>query len=151
MTDQLRAMPRPSDAPVRWVPEADWHVTLRFVGEADPHEVAERLDHARIPSAMARLGPGVTLLGPSAVIIPCSGLDRLAAAIREATEGIGEVDPRPFVGHLTVARVVGPDPWTPPSTAISVEFEVPRLALVASTLTGDGPRYEPVGEWPPAD
>lgn len=143
----LRGLPRDPDVPVRWVPEAQWHMTLRFIGEADPREVAERLDHARLPSAWARLGPAVTLLGPSVVMVPVAGLDELATTVLQATAGIGEVDPRPFVGHLTLGRVVGADSWTPPALPIDVEFEVARLALVTSTPSADGPRYETFGEW----
>ncbi|MCP3912537.1 MAG: hypothetical protein GY713_16460 [Actinomycetia bacterium] len=73
--DMIRLVPRPNGAPVRWVADEAWHITLRFIGEADHREVSERLDHARLPQATARLGPAVGLLGNSVVMVPVAGLD----------------------------------------------------------------------------
>jgi 2'-5' RNA ligase len=145
--DRLEDLPRPADAPVRWVAVDDWHITLRFVGEADPREIAERLDHARLPAVTAELGPAVSLLGPSAVVVPVRGLDPLAHAVRDATAGIGEDDLRPFTGHLTLGRAAGRSRWTPPATPVVAAFDVKRLALVRSTRSSEASSYETIGEW----
>lgn len=107
----LAALDRPAAPDVRWTSEANWHVTLRFLGEVDESGLADRVralqavaaGHAPRPVS---LGPATTLLGPGNLIVPVSGVDDLAAAARE---GFGPSDPsgqeaERFVGHLTLAR-----------------------------------------------
>ena len=59
---ELRALPRKDQRGVRFVPPENWHVTLRFLGAADPDAVGAALDAATFPAATARLGAGVDLL-----------------------------------------------------------------------------------------
>jgi RNA 2',3'-cyclic 3'-phosphodiesterase len=47
--DRLEALPRVELAGCRWTIRAQWHVTLRFLGEADPDVAAEAL--ATLPSS----------------------------------------------------------------------------------------------------
>jgi 2'-5' RNA ligase len=50
----------------------------------------------------------VSRLGRSVICLPATGLDGLAEAVVEATAAVGEPpDPRPFTGHLTLARLRG--------------------------------------------
>ena len=100
------ALPRPDQPGVRWVPPANWHVTLRFLGEAEATDVHARLAGVTLPAATAMFGPAVRRLGRSALVVPVAGLERLAAAVTAATADIG--DPpgtRSFNGHLTLARL----------------------------------------------
>ena len=61
---------------------------------------------ATLPTATAVLGPAVRRLGPSALVVPVAGLDGLAAAVGDATAGVGlPPGPRSFTGHLTLARL----------------------------------------------
>jgi 2'-5' RNA ligase len=79
--------------------------------------------------------------------IPVTGLDHVAAAVREATvPTVPATDEAPFVGHLTVGRVRGgrPDPSTQAAVtgiAFTAEFAVTHYLLVASELSPEGPRY----------
>ena len=148
--ERLRALPRKDRPGVRWVLPDNWHVTLRFLGDADPTEVEAALDAVAFESVDLRFGPGLDLLGERAIVVPVHGLGELARAVVEATRGIGTHDPpRRFNGHLTVARlkrrahirdVVG--------LPVSAEQVVDEVALVASTLHPDGARYETLGTWP---
>src|SRR5688500_234766 len=86
----LTALHRKDQRGVRFVPPENWHVTLRFLGDADAREVSAALDHAVLPPARARIGPGVDVLSDRALVVPVTGLDDVARAVTAATDGIGE-------------------------------------------------------------
>jgi 2'-5' RNA ligase len=139
----LRGLPRPDERGVQWVPEENWHVTLRFLGTCDTTAVIERLGAAELPSCGASLGPAVDWLGPQ-LVVPTSGVADLAAAVHGATAGIGE-PPRPrFRGHLTIARTRRAATSTLLGHPVSAAFDVDEVSLVRSDLTPDGPRYTKV-------
>jgi len=139
----LEALPRPAEPGVRWVPPEQWHVTLRFLGEADPGEVAEALGALRTDPATATLGPAVSRLGRAVICVPVHGLEGLAAAVTTATGQVGEPpDPRPFTGHLTLARLGRRGSCRLAGHRIDAEMPATSIDLVASHLTHDGPSYE---------
>jgi 2'-5' RNA ligase len=142
----LHTIPRPDERGVRWVAPATWHMTLRFLGDADPDAVASRLDATALPAAVARLGPTVSRFNRAFVVVPVAGLDELAAAVAAATADIGQPpDPRPFAGHLTLARLRQRAACGVAGTPFQAEFAVREVALVASE---PGPRYTNVAVWP---
>lgn len=144
----LRELPRKDRRGVRFVPEENWHVTLRFLGDASVDAVMASLDDAGLPTVTARLGPGVDMLGERLLVAPVHGVDDLAAAVRRATNGIGESDPKRFVGHLTLARLK-PGADLPPAMGapVSAEWTIDEVALVQSRLHPDGARYTTVATW----
>ena len=146
---KLAALPRKEQEGIRFVPDENWHVTLRFIGEAHPDEVIDALDDAVLATARARLGPAVELLAGRALVVPVLGLEALAGAVTELTGHIGQAPGRRFVGHLTIARVK-PHASTPASLGIPVTgaFDVNDVALVQSRLGPEGPRYETIRSWP---
>jgi 2'-5' RNA ligase len=114
-------------------------VTLRFLGDADPAAAVEALDRHRWPQATAVLGPVVSRLGRSTVVVPVSGLEELARRVAEATSTIGlPPDPRPFAGHLTLARLRHRAACGVAGAALRARFEVRELVLVESELHPDG-------------
>lgn len=129
---------------MRWVPPENWHVTLRFVGDASPDEVAERLARASLPMATARLGPFVERLDRQQLVVPVAGVDELAAAVVRATDGVGEPARHEFRGHLTVARLRPGASSAVEGTPVDANFEVVEVALVASDLTPAGAVYTTV-------
>ena len=146
---EIAALRRKDQRGVRFLPPENWHITLRFLGEAHPGEVAEAIDGARLPPARARLGPAVDVLAERALVIPVSGLDALAATVTTSTRAIGEPPRKRFFGHLTLARVK--PRATMPATLgalVSAEFDVEEVALVQSRLDPRGARYETVATWP---
>ena len=152
IVEELRALARKDRRGVRFVAPENWHVTLRFLGEADPGRVAAALDEATLPAARARLGPGVDLLADRALVVPVDGVDELAAAVVRATADLGEPPRKRFVGHLTLARL-GRRATTlalPPALGALVdgEFEVTEVALVRSRLDPQGAHYETLDTWP---
>jgi 2'-5' RNA ligase len=145
----LAMLPREGQEGIRFVPVENWHITLRFLGEANPDEVINALDDATLARARAHLGPAVELLAGRALVVPVLGLEALAGAVTEHTRHIGEAPGRRFVGHLTLARVK-PHATTPLSLGIplTIACDVDVVALVQSRLGPRGPRYETIRSWP---
>jgi 2'-5' RNA ligase len=151
--EHLRAVPRDSWVDVRWIPERNWHVTLRFIGEATAEDTIEALAAVELPVVSAQVSMRIERLGGRSVVVPVDGVDTLARAVREATEGIGTdaLDPH-FRGHITLGRSRGKRPIKggiatadPPPP---IRFDVQEVALVASTLTDHGSDYEPLASFP---
>ncbi len=145
---ELTFLRRKDQRGVRFVRPENWHITLRFFGEADSQEVTDALAGANLPPARAHLGPAVDVISERALVIPVAGLDALAETVKQHTGRIGEPDRKRFVGHLTVARVKPRFPM--PSTLgslVSAEFEVEEIALVQSRLHSQGARYETIETW----
>ncbi len=150
VVERLRELPRKDGPGVRWVPPDNWHTTLRFLGEADPDDVASRLDGADLPPATARYGPGIDVMFDKVVVVPVHGLDRLAEVIAGVTRDAGSQPPaRRFRGHLTVARLERRG-WIPPviGAPLAATHDVAEIVLVASTLQPEGAVYEMVATWP---
>jgi RNA 2',3'-cyclic 3'-phosphodiesterase len=102
---------------LRFVGPERWHVTLRFLGEVAA-ELVEPVGEALVACGAAFAGPVECRLGPGTgwftgvrvLQLPATGLDGLAAAVREASAGLvpGPAGPAPpFNGHLTLARSKG--------------------------------------------
>ena len=86
--DVLATIPREARPDVRYTTRDQWHVTLRFLGDADIGEASAALQRVDVPAVEAVLGPRVERLGRSVAMVPCAGLDEVAAAVRRATAGI---------------------------------------------------------------
>jgi 2'-5' RNA ligase len=107
---------------MRFVGPAHWHVTLRFLGEVADETIPPLADALTAAAATAtaaaatpgplecRLGPGTGwFTGVRVLQLPATGVDALAAAVRQATAPLvpeSGTDP-PFNGHLTLARAKG--------------------------------------------
>jgi 2'-5' RNA ligase len=146
----LTALDRPEDPGVRWTRPEAWHVTLRFLGGVAPDDVspvAAALGALRWqPAVVAEVGPAARRLGRSVLVLPVAGLDGVAAAVEQAlaTAGVAP-DPRPFRGHLTLARARGraPLPRDLAGPSLVARWPVDEVTLVESTLQGSkGSRYE---------
>ena len=146
---ELMSLQRKDQRGVRFVPPDNWHITLRFLGDADPDRVIDALDGEPLRLAQARLGPAVDMLAERALVIPVNGLDDLAADVAGLTAKIGTPTRQRFFGHLTLARVK-PNVAMPRTlgTMVSAEFDVDEIALVQSRLDADGARYETLETWP---
>ena len=147
----ISGLARPTLPGVRWTRLEQWHVTLRFFGEADPDEVAASLAPA-LPSGAsveAELGPASALLGRSVLQIPVAGLDELAAAVGSATADIGRPPrPGPFHGHVTLARARRPSDLRPlVGRPAASGWPVSEVTLVSSVTGRTGSRYDVIGRW----
>jgi 2'-5' RNA ligase len=148
----LASMPRPEVAGVRWTSPDRWHVTVAFLGQVTEVEVdawtrtlrAATASLERRPEAI--LGPATELLGPAVLSVPVAGLEPAAEALGSAARTAGlPVDPRPFRGHLTLARARGRGrlPGDLAGEPIAARWTVAELCLVESVPGGRGepPRY----------
>jgi 2'-5' RNA ligase len=149
VVEELTFLRRKDQRGVRFVRPENWHITLRFLGEADPDEVIEAFSSISLAPCRARLGPAVDVISERALVIPVDGVDALAEAVTQRTSRIGKPAGKRFVGHLTIARVK-PDVAMPPAlgTLVSAEFDADEIALVQSRLDPQGARYETIETWP---
>jgi 2'-5' RNA ligase len=146
---ELCTLHRKDQRGVRFVHPDNWHITLRFLGEADPDEVIDALDGTPFTAAPARLGPAVDVISERALVVPVDGLDALAERVTDRTRHIGERPHKRFVGHLTMARVKPHVPMPRVLDAlISAEFDVDEIALVQSRLDPRGAQYDTIETWP---
>ncbi len=145
---------------LRWVRAEHLHLTLRFIGEVPApmaaHVVAACRDPLAIPPFDIRFG-GLAWLppggAPRVLMLPVAeGLDALrelkAAVEGRLPAGVPPDDARPFLPHLTLARVrddarrearaLARD-WSAPSTAVA--SPVTGVTLFESRLSPQGPEY----------
>ena len=69
--DLVDRVPRPESPRVRWLPREQWHVTLRFLGDAEPDEVVAALaavPWSRVLPVNVTLGPATEVLGESCLL-----------------------------------------------------------------------------------
>lgn len=129
---------------MRWTTPDQWHVTLRYLGDVDEEAalaVFGGIDHSQVEAVV---GSCAIRLAPEVLVVPVDGLDALAAAVRDASAGIGEPPSHSFVGHLTLGRQRRGH--TSPLDGVATEgsFVVDEIALVRSELHTDGARYTTV-------
>jgi 2'-5' RNA ligase len=147
----LRAMDRPS-ADVRWCPEEQWHVTLRFLGSVeDPAPIVGALSTVEVPAPKVAVGPATKHLGPGVLMLPVKGLDDLAHAVMDATvDLVPDTEHRPFRGHLTIARAhhKGQIPRSLEGIELGASWTAPGFSLVWSHTKPTGAVYEDIATFP---
>lgn len=141
--ERIAGLDRHAGDGVRWVPPDQWHVTLRFLGEADRKEATEALAGLVGTHAEVTLGPRVKRFKRSVVCLPAHGLDDLAAAVATVTAEVGEASRGgPFRGHLTLARLRRGARCGLVGAPFSATFAAGEVDLVASTLAASGARHD---------
>lgn len=146
-----------SAAEYRWVPPANYHVTLRFFGElnatevdraaalVEPVVVATQPFDGRARSAQ----PLPNKRKPSVIVLPIESsqrLESLAAECAHVLNGAFGPPDKPFKAHLTVircgrgARFIAADP-------VDFELSFTRVALFESTAGNGAPKYTPLREF----
>lgn len=152
----IRGLPRPDAQGVRWTPEDQWHITLRFMGEVDDPDPVVAALRGELPgrgSREATLAAATSLLGGH-LVIGVDGLASLSTLVRLATASFGDPPlPQPFEGHVTVARGQRRNSLTDDLVGVTVNggaalpWTVSEVALVASDL-GPPLAYETVATIP---
>lgn len=152
-------------AGVHWTPAENLHLTLAFLGEQTPRAL-EDLDAAllglRHPRFDLRLS-GVDAFGRKdarvvfAGVAPCPSLLSLQSKVAVAARGADiALETRKYAPHVTIARLsrgaVRPERLQAYLAAHNLfetaPFAVEEITLFRSTLTRDGPIYEPMAVYP---
>jgi 2'-5' RNA ligase len=152
--------------PVKAVAAGNLHITLRFLGETDESSlpaVTQAIEQAAssrraFDFQLAGVGAFPSVSRPSVVWVGARGDGPLLDLVSELNPGIDALgfggDARPFVTHLTIARVKARPPqrllqllslWR--DAAIG-RVRVSRIDLMKSQLTKSGPIYSVVQSVP---
>ena len=153
---------------VRWVPEENLHLTLRFIGEVDgglAHDIDDTLVALRMPafalrlSGVGRFGDGRKLRALWAGVEPNPELVRLRDKIERALVGCGlKPEPRKFAPHISLARFKNNGAGLPPEKLERYlaehalfkagPFPVEHFTLYSSFLSSSGAIYTPEADYP---
>ena len=146
VVETLSTFPRERAPGVRWVAPQQWHVTLRFLGEADPDLAAAALGRLQHSTVVARAGERpVGRLGRNVLMLPVDGLDSLASAVADVMSAVGRPEPGArFVGHLTLARLKGAPACGLVGERLAASWTVGEVQLVESTLRQTGAEYRTI-------
>jgi RNA 2',3'-cyclic 3'-phosphodiesterase len=145
----IAGLPWPEMEGLRWTTRDQWHVTLRFFGSVELDDAVSALRSVSAPATEAVAGPETGRFGKGVLHVPVAGLDAVATAVVSATEKVGRPpEPRPFNGHLTLARARdrrrGVDLRPLVGIPVSASWPVREVCLVESHLSPKGANYEVV-------
>lgn len=146
----LHELHRKDQVGARFISPENWHVTLRFLGNADPNDVAAALSRASFEPVQLDLGPAVDIGGERTLFVPVTGADDLAAEVVRTTTGLGDQPVRrTFLGHITIARLKKRANMPRAlGELISASWTPREVALVESSVDRSGTRYETLQTWP---
>jgi len=154
----LAALRAPDALDARWTAPEQYHVTLRFIGDASP-ERADRLA-ARLARVQAPVAEGVpygldvlpSRQRPSVLVVGLERTESLLAvydAVSEALESEGlDPEPRSYRPHVTLARVRDCSAETvhrfldQHGADALPRFRAEAFHLYESTLTPDGALHD---------
>jgi len=152
-------------AEARWVPESNFHLTIRFIGavnEAMADDIVAALDMVRAPAFQVDLdgiehfGSGRKMRMLWARVVPNPALDHLAAKVESALVRCGLApEPRKFTPHVTLARFNRPPSPERLGTWIAARslfragpVPVRSFILYSSVLSSEGAAYHAEAEFP---
>ena len=152
------------DSPaLRWVPDENLHLTLRFIGEVErplAEDIAKALQRIRADAFLLRIA-GVGRFDQRnggavwAGVEPKAAVTSLAAKVDRACQAAGlEPEHRTFHPHITLARFRrgskdAVDPFLRRNAALASEpFAVTGFTLFESRLSRHGAHYDAVAEFP---
>lgn len=143
----------------RVVPEGEWHITARFLGEViDPAPVIRALEIAcggrpALPCVVEGVGTFPDKFPPHKHArvawagVRAAGIEALAATIEQATAAFGEPpEKRRFVAHVTLARLPNPADLRAlvdrHQGTLLAQGRIDRVVLFRSHAGPSGSRYE---------
>lgn len=153
------------DVDVKWVRHSNIHVTLKFLGEISPEQVAMISDllkscfkdKAPFPIEINHIGAFPKIERPRVI---WAGVGRNADQIIELADILEnqlsllhfKKDKEKFVPHLTIGRIRSPKNISKLSAAIQeyhlspIQQQIEKIIFFKSTLTPQGPIYEALKE-----
>jgi 2'-5' RNA ligase len=166
LRDPLAALQSDLPGPLRRTDPADAHLTLRFLGDADPDDARDALCAAvggvDVAPFTVRLGGLGVFPDRDRIRVVWVGvregdeaLSMLAAAVERETVAAGfDGRDHAFTPHVTLARMddargkAGVQALLDERDPDIGSFRVEAVRLVESVLDGDGPRYRTVERVP---
>ena len=157
--EEVASLQAPSALDARWTDPEQFHVTLRFIGDAGPEQAAryeQALADMTAPAARckpygldvlpSRRSPRVLVLG----LERTESLLALYTSVSDALEreGLSPAD-RDYTPHITLARVEDAAPETVHAVLRTLDvqsfpaFQADRFVLYKSTLTSTGAVHDP--------
>lgn len=155
-----------SGADVKWVPEGNFHITLKFLGGVDSSRVGDISsavesavsDASGFDAILAGVGAFPNTRRPSVVWVGITSggdeLSALAKRIEDAMEPLGFTrEARAFSAHITVGRSRSPKNAAQLSEKLGQlrgedvgSFRVDSVSVMKSDLRPTGPIYTKVAE-----
>ena len=159
---QIQRRLKTSSINIRWIPAANIHLTLKFLGDIDPVRVPEiktQLDVASrstAPFVLNARGVGVFPNRRQARVIwvgLTGDLNQLEQLKKNIESGLGSIgfksDRRPFRAHLTIGRMrQRPDPkalgalLAPLKDETGEPFDIDQIRFFQSMLRPSGAEYK---------
>ena len=145
---------------VRWVDQANYHVTLAFMGEQDERDLEDLAELLDIHLSQTSLSISIRHFSPFPESRPkliAAMLDRndtlmelQRQVIASLTASAINVDKRRFIPHITLGRYrhsknnfAGAIP-----TSVNLTADITDVAIYESVLTPSGAEYEPIFRFP---
>lgn len=147
---------RPNASDVHWQPPHRWHITLAYLGPADPGKACSRIARLAAAGSLPAAEPirpvGSGSFGNALWIGAETGpwLDHLAARL----QGALRTEDRRFRAHLTVGRTRGPSSPRRARQAAALlgtyagSAWTPHEFTLVRSLTGPTPQYDVLAAWP---
>lgn len=145
---------------VRWVDDAAFHITTRFLGEIDEGQLRGAIDLLDLGAAsklQIELGSARFFPNPkhprvvACMIARNPALKALAAACETLAQAIGlTAERRDFTPHITLGRIKDAFPADAvlPQADLSHAFHCDKLTLYKSELTASGAQYSVLHTFP---
>lgn len=148
---------------VKWVDQANYHITLAFLGEQPMHvlesladQLDDRVQQTEFEASVKSLSP-FPEGKPKLIVAMLERNDSLRELHRQVMSAVNacdiELDKRRFIPHITLGRYrhtknsfSGAIPMT-----VSCEFVLDDLVLYESNLTPSGAEYEAIFRFPLGD
>jgi 2'-5' RNA ligase len=160
LAGQLPQLPWWAEPRLRWLPEINWHITLRFVGDVPPASVSDLL--LGLPDIAARhsifdMSFSTIEVFPSSrrpqVVAATGAAPPLAEQLVEDLEVLCRAldlrpEHRPWRPHMTLARVRGSSTLDLPAQPAGIQFPVRRICLMESVPRDKSQVYIPM-RWAP--
>lgn len=162
--DGLSALQEADALLVRWSDPEQFHVTLRFIGEASMEEAARYEEVlAEVDTGPVQCAPyGLDVLpsrrSPRVLVLGLERTESMMALYDAVSKGLESegLDPedRKYRPHVTIGRLDAPDPEAVQDFLRAHEehsfsaFEADRFVLYESTLTQEGAIHEPKAIYP---
>lgn len=145
---------------VRWVDQANYHITLAFLGDQQEHDLeqlADRLDQqlprTELPIAVSHLSPFPESRPKliAALIKRNAEIDRLHALVISAVLASNmKIEKRRFLPHITLGRFRHSRNYFAGSIPASIDAsgEAVEVSIFESHLTPGGAEYEAIFRFP---